>query len=113
MGRYLEPCIKGQPGSASSRVIRDQDIREYGLPDGLHGTEGCKTRPVSCRRSHGNIWLSMNRGLSVVVPSRADGESVPAIPHVETVSVDGNPVAMSLQYVYLHPIDVSRSITPG
>jgi signal transduction histidine kinase len=36
----------------------------------------------------------MNRGLSVVVPSRPDAESVPPIAHVETVSVDGNPVAM-------------------
>jgi ligand-binding sensor domain-containing protein/signal transduction histidine kinase len=75
-------------------VIRDEDIREYGLPDGLHGTEGVRRDRSVAEDRHGNIWLSMNRGLSVVVPSRADGEAVPAIAHVETVSVDGNPVAM-------------------
>jgi ligand-binding sensor domain-containing protein/signal transduction histidine kinase len=75
-------------------VIRDQDIREYGLPDGLHGTEGVRRDRSVAEDPHGNIWLSMNRGLSVVVPSRPDAESVPPIAHVETVSVDGNPVAM-------------------
>jgi ligand-binding sensor domain-containing protein/signal transduction histidine kinase len=75
-------------------VIRDEDIREYGLPDGLHGTEGVRRDRSVAEDSHGNIWLSMNRGLSVVVPSRADGESVPAITHVESISVDGNPVVM-------------------
>ncbi len=74
--------------------LRDEDIREYGLPDGLHGTEGVRRDRSVAEDLHGNIWLSMNRGLSVVVPSRADGESVPAIAHVETVAVDGNPVAM-------------------
>ncbi len=75
-------------------VIHDEDIREYGAPDGLHGTEGVRRDRSVAEDLHGNIWLSMNRGLSVVVPSRADGESVPAIAHVETVSVDGNPLAM-------------------
>ncbi len=75
-------------------VLHDEDIREYGLPDGLHGTEGVRRDRSVATDQHGNIWLSMNRGLSVVVPSRDDGEAVPAIAHVETVSVDGNPVAM-------------------
>jgi ligand-binding sensor domain-containing protein/signal transduction histidine kinase len=74
--------------------LHDEDIREYGLPDGLHGTEGVRRDRSIAADLHGNIWLSMNRGLSVVVPSRADGESVPAITHVEAVSVDGAPVAM-------------------
>ena len=75
-------------------VIRDQDIREYGLPDGLHGTEGVRRDRSVAEDIHGNIWLSMNRGLSVVIPSRTDGESVPAIAHVESISIDGNPVTM-------------------
>jgi ligand-binding sensor domain-containing protein/signal transduction histidine kinase len=74
--------------------LRNEDIREYGLADGLHGTEGVRRDRSVAEDLHGNIWLSMNRGLSVVVPSRTDGESVPAIAHVESVSVDGNPVAM-------------------
>jgi ligand-binding sensor domain-containing protein/signal transduction histidine kinase len=74
--------------------VRDEDIREYGLPDGLHGTEGVRRDRSVAEDLHGDIWLSMNRGLSVVVPRRPDGEAVPAIAHVESVSVDGNPVAM-------------------
>jgi signal transduction histidine kinase len=72
--------------------LRDEDIREYTLSDGLRGTEGVRRDRSVAEDLQGRIWLSMNRGLSMVVPSRANGESVPAIAHVETVSVDGSPV---------------------
>jgi signal transduction histidine kinase len=36
----------------------------------------------------------MNHGLSVVAPARTKTESVPAIAHVEAMSVDGNPVTL-------------------
>jgi ligand-binding sensor domain-containing protein/signal transduction histidine kinase len=90
----LNHVLRVSRAAVLSGVIRDEDIREYGLPDGLHGTEGVRRDRSVAEDLHGSIWLSMNRGLSVVVPRRADGEAVPAIAHVETVSVDGNPVAM-------------------
>jgi ligand-binding sensor domain-containing protein/signal transduction histidine kinase len=74
--------------------VLDADIREYGLADGLHGTEGVKRDRSVVKDSQGNIWFSLNFGLSVVHPSRANSEPSPAIAHVETVSINGNPVPL-------------------
>jgi len=68
----------------------DADVREYGLTDGLLGTEGVKRHQSVVADSMGRIWFSMNRGLSVVNPNRAVDNSAPALVHVETASVDGN-----------------------
>jgi signal transduction histidine kinase/ligand-binding sensor domain-containing protein len=70
----------------------DGDVREYGLADGLLGTEGVKRDRSVFSDALGRIWFSMNRGLSVVDPSRATGNSAPALVHVETVSVDGSAI---------------------
>jgi signal transduction histidine kinase len=40
----------------------------------------------------GRIWFSMNRGLSVVDPSRVANSSAPALVHIQTISADGAPV---------------------
>jgi signal transduction histidine kinase/ligand-binding sensor domain-containing protein len=72
--------------------LSDADVREYGLADGLLGTEGVKRHQSVVVDPLGRIWFSMNRGLSVVDPSRAAGISAPALVHVEAVSVDGNPI---------------------
>ncbi|MGA3225697.1 MAG: two-component regulator propeller domain-containing protein [Acidobacteriaceae bacterium] len=74
--------------------VLDADIREYGLADGLHGTEGVKRDRSVVKDSQGNIWFSLNFGLSVVHPNRANSEPSPAIAHVETVSINGNPVPL-------------------
>jgi ligand-binding sensor domain-containing protein/signal transduction histidine kinase len=73
-------------------ALSEADVREYGLEDGLHGIEGVKRHQSMFTDPLGRIWLSMNRGLSVVDPARAIGSSTPAIVHVEGVSADGNPV---------------------
>jgi ligand-binding sensor domain-containing protein len=72
--------------------LSDADVREYGLADGLLGTEGVKRHQSVVVDPLGRIWFSMNRGLSVVDPSRAAGISAPALVHVEAVSVDGAPI---------------------
>jgi ligand-binding sensor domain-containing protein/signal transduction histidine kinase len=74
--------------------LRDTDIREYGLSDGLRGTEGVKRDRSVAKDLDGDIWFSLNIGLSAVHPSRANHEAAPAAAHVETVLVDGNPVAL-------------------
>jgi ligand-binding sensor domain-containing protein/signal transduction histidine kinase len=78
------------------RVLADQlnesDIREYGLEDGLRGTEGVNRFPSVVADSQGNIWFSTNRGISVVDPKRALRSFAPVIVHIEGVMVDGNPV---------------------
>jgi signal transduction histidine kinase len=75
--------------------VGESDVRKYGLDDGLHGTEGVKRQQSVFADLHGKIWFSMNRGISVVDPSRAISASAPAIIHIEEVSSDGNPVGLN------------------
>jgi signal transduction histidine kinase/ligand-binding sensor domain-containing protein len=75
--------------------VSDSDVREYGPEDGLRGTEGVKRQQSVFADSLGKIWFSMNRGISVADPSRANFVSAPAILHIEEVSSDGNPVGMN------------------
>jgi ligand-binding sensor domain-containing protein/signal transduction histidine kinase len=74
--------------------LRDTDIRTYGLEDGLQGTEGVKRDRSVVKDSHGGIWFSLNTGLSVVQPNRANHEVLPAVARVEAVLVDGNPAPL-------------------
>ena len=75
-----------------SNSVGDSDVHEYGLEDGLHGIEGVKRHQSVFADPLGKIWFSMNRGISVVDPSRAVSTSPPAMIHIEEVSSDGNPV---------------------
>lgn len=76
-------------------TLGESDVREYGLQDGLHGTEGVKRQQSVFADSHGKIWFSMNRGISVADPSRAISAPPPAILHIEEVTSDGNPVNLA------------------
>jgi signal transduction histidine kinase/ligand-binding sensor domain-containing protein len=69
--------------------LENEDIREYSLADGLRGTEGVKRHLSVVADSLGRIWFSLNRGISVVDPSRLTSSSVPAIVQIQTISVDG------------------------
>jgi ligand-binding sensor domain-containing protein/two-component sensor histidine kinase len=73
--------------------LEDADIREYSLADGLQGTEGVKRDRSVVKDPHGNIWFSLNAGLSVVHPELADREAAPPVVRVDMVSVNGNPVS--------------------
>ena len=68
--------------------LSEADVREYGLADGLQSVEGVK-RHRSVVADAGRVWFSLGRGLSMIDTTRPDAGSVPAIAHVETVSVDG------------------------
>jgi len=74
--------------------VHDTDIRMYGLEDGLHGTEGVRRDRSVVKDTHGGIWFSLNTGLSVVQPSRANHEVLPAVARVDAVLVDGNPASL-------------------
>ena len=63
------------------------------LLDGLRGTEGVKRDRSVAKDLDGDIWFSLNVGLSVVHPDRANHELLPAAARVENVLVDGNPIA--------------------
>jgi ligand-binding sensor domain-containing protein len=68
------------------------EVSEYGLADGLQGVSGIKRHRSVVADPVGRIWLSMDRGLSVVDPDRMPGELAPAIPHILAVSADGSPM---------------------
>ncbi|HEX8398518.1 MAG TPA: two-component regulator propeller domain-containing protein [Pyrinomonadaceae bacterium] len=70
-------------------ALRDEDVREFSLADGLLSVEGVKRdRSVTADR-RGRMWLSLNQGISVVDPKRLKENSVPALVHIENVSADG------------------------
>jgi ligand-binding sensor domain-containing protein/signal transduction histidine kinase len=72
--------------------LGDAEVREYGLADGLRGVEGVKRHRSVVADPQGQIWFSMNRGLSVVDPSRLTGSSPPALVRIQAVSADGHPL---------------------
>jgi signal transduction histidine kinase/ligand-binding sensor domain-containing protein len=74
-----------------NNTLTEMDTREYGVEDGLHGIEGVKRHRSVMAGPLGNIWFSMNRGISAVDPSRVVN-AAPALVRVESVSVDGVPV---------------------
>jgi signal transduction histidine kinase/ligand-binding sensor domain-containing protein len=87
-GHVLQVKRASLLGSALSTT----DVREYGLSDGLLSTEGVKRSQSVVVDSQGRVWFSTNRGLSVVNAARGTANTVPALVHIEAVSVDGNPV---------------------
>jgi ligand-binding sensor domain-containing protein/signal transduction histidine kinase len=79
-----EKLMQGALGAA--------DVHEYGLADGLLSVEGVKRSRSVMADPLGRVWFSMNRGLSVVDPSRLARSSAPALVHIQTISVDGAPI---------------------
>jgi len=76
-------------------VLSADDVREFGLDDGLDGVEGVKRQQSVVSDGLGRIWFSMNSGLSVVDPSRLTSSSVPVLVKMEGVSADGAAVDIS------------------
>jgi signal transduction histidine kinase/streptogramin lyase len=76
-------------------ALGEGDVRQYGLADGLRGVEGVKRNRSVVSDAFGRIWFSLNRGISVVDPGRLSRESAPAITHVQSISVDGQPVPIA------------------
>ena len=86
------------------RVARDNllagnlsatDVVEFGVADGLHGTEGVRRSRSVARGQAGTIWFSLSSGLSVVDPDRLKRNSAPAIVHINGIAADGNPVELT------------------
>jgi len=75
-------------------VTGEADVREFGLTDGLRSVEGVKRPRSVIMDPFGRIWLSTNRGLSVVDPRQVAGNSAPSIIHIESVTADGSVVDM-------------------
>jgi signal transduction histidine kinase len=69
--------------------LTDEDLSEYGLADGLQGSEGVKRNRSITADQQGMIWFSLNGGISVADPSRLRRSSVPAIVHINSMTADG------------------------
>src|SRR5262249_31462112 len=84
-GHVLQVKLSRPVGGES----KDANVREHRVEDGLMGTEGVKRFRSIVTDLQGRVWLSTNRGLSVVNPARASVNSVPALVNIEAVLVDG------------------------
>jgi len=73
-------------------TLEEGDLREYGMADGLRGTEGARRYRSVMADPRGRIWFSLNRGISVVDPVRLKRNTAPAIPQVQAISADGNSI---------------------
>ena len=78
----------------SSGILSSTELYEYGATDGLPGTKGVKRSRSVVSDRHGRIWFSLTRGLSVVDPSHITNISAPALPHVEAIMADNDPIAV-------------------
>lgn len=72
--------------------VGEDDVRAYGLEDGLLGTEGVKRERSVFEDSLGRVWFSMNRGLSVIDTGRREENSPASIVQIEEVLADGNAI---------------------
>jgi signal transduction histidine kinase/ligand-binding sensor domain-containing protein len=90
--------------------LRDADLREYGLADGLHSIEAVKRPRSVLADARGRIWFSMTHGLSVVDPARASGNGAAALVRVESVSADGVPLDLQQP---IHLPSASQRLTFG
>jgi ligand-binding sensor domain-containing protein/signal transduction histidine kinase len=78
----------------SGGVFKAEDIREFGLADGLRGMEGVKRHRSVIADASGRVWMSLNRGISVVDPARITRATARALPQIQTVSADGSPLVL-------------------
>ncbi len=76
-------------------VVKAVDARVYDQADGLDSTAGVKRSQSVISDSDGRIWFSLRSGLSVVDSSRITDYSVPALPHIEAITADNNPVELA------------------
>lgn len=68
----------------------NSEVRDYGVEDGLRGTEGVKRFQSVFADDFGRIWVSTNRGLAVADTARAGLDTPPSIVRIEGLIVDGS-----------------------
>jgi signal transduction histidine kinase len=78
----------------SSGVLGSSEVFECGAADGLPNTKGVKRSRSVVADGEGRIWFSLTHGLSVVDPSHITNTSAPALPHVEAIMADNDPITV-------------------
>ena len=64
-------------------------LREYGIADGLTALEGIKRNRSIVADRRGRIWLARSRGIAMADPVVAGRAALPALAQVEELSADG------------------------
>ena len=75
-------------------VLRDNDVRRYGVADGLPAVESVKRHGIVTQDAKGRVWFALTRGLSMTDPARANGHGLPAVTLVEHMTADAAPIDM-------------------
>ena len=65
-----ESCVASDARQSADWQLTETDVSEFGIADGLHGTEGVRRNRSVRDDQTGMIWFSLSSGLSVVDPSR-------------------------------------------
>jgi ligand-binding sensor domain-containing protein/signal transduction histidine kinase len=78
----------------SSGALSSVDVSEYGVADGLANANAVNGSRSVVADSQGRIWFSTSHGLSVVDPSHIMNNSTPALPHVESIMADNDPITV-------------------
>jgi len=73
------------------------DYREFGAADGLASAEGIKRPGSVVPDDRGSIWLSLNRGISVLRPSAFAGPAFPVTIRIDGMLIDGKSAAIADQ----------------
>lgn len=74
--------------------LGEGDVVEYGVVDGLRGTEGVKRQRSVVADAEGRVWITLNRGISVVDPVAVAAHVAPALAAVQGIEADGEPLDM-------------------
>ncbi|HEX3876850.1 MAG TPA: two-component regulator propeller domain-containing protein [Bryobacteraceae bacterium] len=74
--------------------LEEGDLREFGTADGLRGVEGVRRNRSVIVDPKGQVWFSLDVGISVVDPARLARNTVPTIVHPQTILADGATVPM-------------------
>src|SRR6266853_1579938 len=78
----------------SSGVLSSAEVCQYGAADGLPNVKGVRRSRSVVADWEGRIWFSLTRGPSVVDPSHLANTSAPALPHVEAIMANNDPIAV-------------------
>lgn len=78
-----------------SGQLSDGDVSEFGVADGLPGSQGVRRNRSVTQDPSGMVWFSLSTGLSVVNPSALKRSSVPAIVHISGITADGSRVDLN------------------
>ncbi|HEX4169905.1 MAG TPA: two-component regulator propeller domain-containing protein [Bryobacteraceae bacterium] len=91
--------------TTSSRVLRVRcsalqndffgagDYREFGVNEGLPSVEGVKRSRSVVNDTHGQIWFSLNQGISVLTASAFAGPAFPVTIRLDGMLMDGKFIA--------------------